>query len=197
MIKYYSMNPELDIDFDLNSFLEDQIKESNSIKASWVGNSQSENILDLIIDRVNFFIDSGILTCIDKQGINEVKFNHKSCEIKTYNKAGTIVNERKIINKWDFSKYKILRYHMFNDLKEKLQNMDFLDLDLLSIEYSIDKGFLIDFLYSFISKEHFEINNQNNKTILKITSNLEQVLNKLEESINDMEININPNIVYS
>ena len=192
MLKFYSINPELDIDTDLNTFLEKQLIESSTIKASWVGNTQSENLLDIIIDRFNFFIESGILTCVDKKGINEVKFGNESCVIRTFNKAGTIVSEKIIVNNWDFSKYRILRYHLYNDLKEKLQDMDILDIDSLAIEYCIDKGFIIDFIYSFINKEHIEINTIENKTLLKIKSNIEQVLSKLDESINDMEVSLTP-----
>ena len=65
-----------------------------------------------------------------------------------------------------------------------------MDLDSLSIEYKIDKGFLIDFIYSLINKNLLEISSEENKSLLKVKSNLEQILNQLDKSINEMELNL-------
>ena len=192
MVKFYGTNNELDIDDDLNKFLDDEVSKSGdaTIKSSWTGNTQNESIIDTIVDRLNFFIKTGSITYLDKQGISEITFDSGFCNIKSFNKSGTIISEKNLTPKWDFGRYHILRYHLFQDLKEKLKNLDILDLDSLAIEYNIDKGFLIDFIYSFINKNFLEISVEDRKSLLKIKSNLDQILNKLDESINEMEINL-------
>jgi len=60
----------------------------------------------------------------------------------------------------------------------------------LSIEYKVDKGFLIDFLYSLLSKDLIEISSEENKSLLKVKTNLEQILNVLDDSINEMEMEL-------
>ena len=193
MIKYYLINNELDIDSEFNKTIDDQINESDgtSIKVSWSGLTQQENLVDIIVDRWNFFIETGKFTFIDKQqGITEVKFDNGFFHSKTFNSHGGIIAERKELNKWDFGRYHILRYHLVQDLKDKLQNLDFLDLDSLAIEYRIDKGFLIDFIYSFINKNLVEISSDQSGSLLRVKSNLEQILNQLNESINKMEMDL-------
>lgn len=76
------------------------------------------------------------------------------------------------------------------DLKDKLKNLDILDLDSLSIDYKVDKGFLIDFIFSLINKNLLEISSDENKSLLKVKSNLQQILNALDESLNEMELGL-------
>ena len=182
MIKFYSINNELDVDTDFNDYL-DEIQENNILKGSWSGNSQSENILDIIVDRFNFFIESGSISSISK-------FNNGYYDEKTYDSHGNTISEKKETNKWDFGRYHILRYHLVQDLKDKLSNLDILDLDSLSIEYRIDKGFLIDFIFALLNKDLIEISLEENKSLLKVKSNLDQILNLLEKSIDEMEMGL-------
>ena len=190
MIRFYAINNELDIDSEFNKFIESKLQNSYNIKASWNGASQSDNILNIIVDRFNFFIESGIITSISTNGITEIKFNNGYYAEKTFDSHGNTISEKNETNKWDFGRYHILRYHLVQDLKDKLQNLDILDLDSLSIEYKIDKGFLIDFIYSLINKNLLEISSEENKSLLKVKSNLEQILNQLDKSINEMELNL-------
>ena len=190
MIRFYAINNELDIDSEFNKFIESKLQNSYNIKASWNGASQSDNILNIIVDRFNFFIESGTITSISTNGITEIKFNNGYYAEKTFDSHGNTISEKNETNKWDFGRYHILRYHLVQDLKDKLQNLDILDLDSLSIEYKIDKGFLIDFIYSLINKNLLEISSEENKSLLKVKSNLEQILNQLDKSINEMELNL-------
>ena len=190
MIKYYLINNELDIDNEFNREIEENLH-GVSLKFSWNGNTQDEHIVDILVDRWNFFIENGKFTFIDKQyGITEITFNNGFYHLKTFNQNGGILFEKEEGNKWDFGRYHILRYHLVQDLKEKLQNLDFLDLDSLAIEYKIDKGFLIDFIYSLINKNLLEISSEEKKSLLRVKSNLEQIINQLNESINEMEVNL-------
>ncbi len=189
MIKFYSLNNELDVDSEFNTFI-DQILFNDELKGSWSGSSQTENLLDTIVDRFNFFIESGSISCISTQGIVEIKFDNGYYNERTFDSHGNIIAEKKETNKWDFGRYHILRYHLVQDLKDKLTNLDILDLDSLSVEYRIDKGFLIDFIYSLISKELVEISSEENKSLLKVKSNLDQILHVLDKSINEMEMGL-------
>ena len=191
MIKFYQINTELDIDDEFNKFIEDHLNDDHTINAKWSGNSRNELISSVLIDRFNFFIESGKITFIEKQkGIKEIVFSDEFYEERSYDSIGNIISEKTESNKWDFRRYHILRYHLVQDLKDKLTNLDILDLDSLSIEYKIDKGFLIDFIYSFINKNFVEITSEENKSLLKVKSNLEQILHLLDDSINEMEMSL-------
>ena len=191
MIKFYQINTELDIDDEFNKFIEDHLNDDHTINANWSGNSRNELISSVLIDRFNFFIESGKITFIEKQkGIKEIVFSDEFYEERSYDSIGNIISEKTESNKWDFRRYHILRYHLVQDLKDKLTNLDILDLDSLSIEYKIDKGFLIDFIYSFINKNFVEITSEENKSLLKVKSNLEQILHLLDDSINEMEMSL-------
>ena len=191
MVRFYLINNELDIDPEFNRFIDDQLSESHHIEGSWNGNTQNDNIIDVIVDRFNFFIDSGKLTIVDKQkGITEIVFNKGFYDEKIFDSHGDILSEIKRVNKWDMGRYHILRYHLVQDLKDKLTNLDYLDLDSLSIEYNIDKGFLIDFIYSFINKNYLEISSDEKKSLLRVKSNLDQILNHLDESLSEMELKL-------
>ena len=191
MIKFYQINSELDIDNEFNKFIDDNLTSNLTINANWSGNSQNGMLFSILNDRFNFFIESGKITIIEKaKGITEITFENDFYDKRSFDSLGNIISEKKESNKWDFRRYRILRYHLVQDLKDKLTNLDILDLDSLSIEYKIDKGFLIDFIYSFINKNLVEITSEENKSLLKVKSNLEQILHLLDESITEMEMNL-------
>lgn len=192
MLKFYAINNELDIDAEFNKFIEQHIIsiDTQQISCQWSGNSQYENVLGVLVDRFNFFIESGKITGLSTNGITEIKFDQDQYVEKTFDSHGNTISESLHTNNWDFRRYNILRYHLVQDLKDKLKNLDILDLDSLSIEYKVDKGFLIDFLYSLLSKDLIEISSEENKSLLKVKTNLEQILHVLDDSINEMELEL-------
>lgn len=113
MIKFYAINSELDIDAEFNRFIDSQLTGGKEFSCTWSGSSQNDNILEIIVDRFNFFIDSGSITSISSHGITEIKFKDEFYEEKTYDSHGNTISEKIETNKWDFRRYHILRYHLY------------------------------------------------------------------------------------
>ena len=190
MIKFYSIHAELDIDQELSLLLEKESKKSFNMIFSWKGNSKSEDVVEILVNRLNFFINSGKITAFQKNKIQEIDLENGSYQIKHFNSF----NPEKIFKQdsvsWSLGNYFVLKYHLLLILIQKLSKSNKLDLNALAAECFIDKRFLINFIYSFINKTLIEYVSNNEIAQITITSDVEQKVNDLRNLLAEMEFNL-------
>ncbi len=127
MLKFYSIHNEIDIDKEINKIIEKQAKNSSIIRFSWNGDSEDENVIDILVNRLNFFIETGKLTAIHKKQIQEFFFENGSYEIKEFSFMSTEKKYQVETNTWTLGNYFVLKYHLLNEIIEKLSNTNEID----------------------------------------------------------------------
>jgi hypothetical protein len=190
MVNFFSVHDVLHVDKELNSLLATEVLKSPTIKHTWKGSTQDDDTVERLANRWNFFIESGKVTILQKRDISEINFLGGKFSITKFN---NLPIEKPVLaksSKWTLQQYFVLKYHMLNDLINKIDGIKELDLQELADEYKVNRGFLINFFYSFINKKLFNLYFDKNIPKLAIIDNSDKIKSMLENLVVEMENNL-------
>ena len=189
MVKFFSVHDVLYIDKELNTILAMEILKSPIVKLTWKGSTQDDDTVERIANRWNFFMEVGNVTILQKKNVSEINFSNGKYSITKFDnqtsKKPTVKS-----SKWTLQQYFVLKYHMLNDLISKIDGINELNLQELAKDYNVNKGFLLNFVYSFINKKLFTLHFEENIPKLVITDNSDKVKSILENLVVEMENNL-------
>jgi hypothetical protein len=190
MLKFKSLNKEFDVEDELSTILEKEAKKSSTLKFNWNFTTQCENALEIILDRLNFFIKSGKITVIQKKEIKEIFFENETYTTKLVTYLNGDITYRKGSVSWTLNNYFVLKYHLLNILITNLSNANELDLNMISFECAIDKKLLINLISAFINKTLLEFTSEGENSIIRLTSNVQEKIDELQNLLAEMEFNL-------